>query len=135
MRINDTFRTDIIAVFKSTFDGGRLRIYTGAIPGANAAPTGTMLIEITLPANAFVAGTAGVMNRNGTWSNAAVAGGTAGYAEIANAAGTRRIYLTVSGTGGTGQVQIQNEQATPTTTIVQNGTFTVSTATLTQPAQ
>jgi hypothetical protein len=135
MRINDSLRTDIIATLASTFNSGMLRIYTGAMPAADAAPTGTLLVTINLPNPALAAGTAGVQNRNGTWQGTAVADGTAGYVELTNAAGTKRIYLTVSATGGAGQVQIQDDQSVGTTSIVSGGVVTVTSATLTQPAQ
>ena len=51
------------------FDLGSLKMYTGAPPDVDAAPTGTELVDITLPADAFAAAAAQAMAKAGTWSD------------------------------------------------------------------
>jgi len=128
-RLNDALRNDVIAAMVAPFAGGTLRVRAGAVPAPNDAPTGTILVAITLPNPAYVPGAAGVQARNGTWEAAATATGTAGYVEIVNAAATRRMYLSGA------EVVILDEASSPTTTITAGGLFTVNVATLTQPAQ
>lgn len=74
------------------FDSGTLVIRTGAQPAsADDAASGTLLVTITLPADAFAAASAGVAAKAGTWSGAAVATGEAGWFRMSNGAGTRSI--------------------------------------------
>ncbi|MGA0610100.1 hypothetical protein [Caldimonas sp. KR1-144] len=67
----------------------KLRLLTGAAP-ANpaAAQTGTLLAEITLPANWMADAAAGVKALTGTWQANAVAAGTVGYYRVVDNAGT-----------------------------------------------
>src|ERR1043165_5396967 len=61
------------------YGGGELKIYTGSQPAtADTAPTGTLLVTITLPATPWAAGSSAipsVANKSGTWSGVAVANG------------------------------------------------------------
>lgn len=67
----------------------RLRILTGAIPAnCAAAETGTLLANITLPADWAAAASSGSKALSGTWQVAAGASGTAGYYRIVDNAGT-----------------------------------------------
>lgn len=86
-----------------------LRIRTGAPPAnAAAAATGTVLAEMTLPANWLADASNGTKNLSGTWEDlAANAAGTAGHFEIVQGA-TRHIQGTVTATGGGGDMEIQN---------------------------
>lgn len=59
--------------------GSKLQYRTGAPPGANLAPTGTLLAEITLPATPWGAAASRGTPKNGIWSVAAVAAGTVGH--------------------------------------------------------
>lgn len=58
----------------------KLQLWSAAVPAAiTDARTGTMLLEITLPADYFTAAANGVKSKNGTWSGnglPAAAGGT-----------------------------------------------------------
>jgi hypothetical protein len=88
-----------------------LRIRTGA-PPANcaAARTGTVLATMTLPADWLAAAASGAKALLGTWQDAAAdAAGTAGHFEIMDSTGTTcHIQGSVTGTGGGGDMEIQN---------------------------
>lgn len=88
--------------------GSLLQIRTGAPPGAENAASGTLLAEITLPATPWAAASAGSKAKNGTWSVAAVAAGTAGHFRLKNAGDTRREEGTVTATGGGGDMTVDN---------------------------
>lgn len=69
----------------------KLRFYTGAMPAnCAAARTGTLLVEMALPADWMSAASAASKAKLGTWSGVAVAGAAAtpGYACIMDTAGT-----------------------------------------------
>jgi hypothetical protein len=90
------YRDAWIAAFPA---GSTLTLHTGA--GA----TGTTLATITLPATPWTAGT-GQVTRNGTWSAAAAAAGTAVSYRLANGADTET--GTVTATGGGGDLTLDN---------------------------
>jgi hypothetical protein len=101
----------------STFDSGVLEIRSGTIPAdADTAPTGTVLASITLPADAFAAGSAGVFAKAGTWSDASTdAAGTATWFRFRQSGdlGTtnttdERVDGTVTATGGGGDITLDN---------------------------
>ena len=88
-----------------------LRIRSGAPPAdCAAARTGTILATMTLPADFMGNAAAGTKGLSGTWQDiAADAAGIAGHFEIMNAAGTVcHVQGTVTGTGGGGDMEIQN---------------------------
>lgn len=89
----------------------KLRIYSGA-PPANpaAAPTGTQLAEIPLPADWMAAAASGVKAMSGTWQdNSADGTGTAGYYRILDNAGTTcHVQGNVTATGGGGAMEVDN---------------------------
>jgi hypothetical protein len=64
----------------TTFPAGSVLEYrTGAPPGANAAPTGTLLNSITLPATPWAVAASRGTPKSGTWSATAAASGMAGH--------------------------------------------------------
>lgn len=70
----------------------RLKLYSGAPPAtAIAAATGTLLVDMALPASPFGAVSAGSVSRAGVWSGSGTAGagaGTdAGYFRLEDAGG------------------------------------------------
>lgn len=86
----------------------KARFYTGAMPANCAAPrTGTLLVEMALPADWMSAAAAGVKAKLGTWSGVAVAGAAAtpGYMCIMDAAGTTCHLQATSGIGS-GEVPV-----------------------------
>jgi hypothetical protein len=109
--LNTTLDSGVDAVFNA----GKIQIRTGAAPGANAAPTGTLLWEFTLPADAFAAAASGAKAKQGTWSTTATAAATQNEA---------RIEGTVTGTGGGGDMTVDN------TSIANGQTVTVTAFTI-----
>lgn len=104
-----------------------LQIRTGTSPGAEAAATGTLLVEITLPASPWSAAASSSKAKNGTWSGTAVGTGTAAHYRLKNAADTRRIDGTVTATSGGGDIELDNTSINSGQTVTMN-TFTYSIA-------
>lgn len=104
----------------AVFNSGKVQMWSGAAPGAGAAPTGTKLWEINLPADAFAAAVAGVKAKIGAWSAACIAAGVLGYLRIIAAGDTAaatqnepRIEGAVTTTAvGTGDWQFDNTNVT-----------------------
>jgi len=108
------------------FNSGKFRIYTGSQPASgDDAPTGSLLVEITLPADAFSGASGGVASKAGTWSAAASSGGVAGWFRMLNSALSRSIDGNVTGTGGGGDLELSN------TNIASGQTVTINTFTYT----
>lgn len=118
------------SAFGAFFNGGTLKIYTGAQPtDPNAAVTGTLLVTITLPTPAFGAASAGTILKAGTWADVAGATGTAGYARMASSDTLKTLDITVSESGGGGDAIIDDDA------IVNGNTVTVTSCSITEPAQ
>lgn len=89
----------------------QLRIYQGTMPltvgGLDAA---TLLATLILPVDWMDDPVLGIVNLLGSWhTDAAVFNGTAQYFRVWNAAGdTAHIQGTISLTGGTGDLQLDN---------------------------
>ena len=67
----------------------KMRILTGSAPATCAtAQSGTLLAELTLPADWASNAASGAKGLLGSWSGAVVADGTAGYYRIVDNAGT-----------------------------------------------
>lgn len=105
----------------------KLQIRTGAQPAScAAAATGTLLAEITCPADWMAAATNGSKVLSGTWSITAVAGGTAAhYRLVDNSATTCHEQGSITITGGGGDMTLDN------TNIANGQTVTVTTWTKT----
>lgn len=113
-------------------NGGSIRIYTADAADPDAAPTGTLLATLPLSATAFQAATDDGTNAsavaNGiTSDNAADNTGTAANYRTFNSSGTQLGKGTVTGTGGGGELQLNN------TNLVQGGIVSVAGWTLRQP--
>jgi hypothetical protein len=127
--LNTAHRNTIVAATGAAFNGGRVRIYTGSPPGPNVAATGTMLVDITVPATAFGSPSNGAVAKAGTWSGTAVASGAPGYFRLESTGGTE-VREGSAGTGGTVMILsglVGGE-------IVNGGTVTVTAYTITQPS-
>jgi hypothetical protein len=138
IRLNVPARNGILdSGLNALFNAGTLCIYSGTQPAtANLAPTGTLLAEITLPADAFAPASAGSIAKSGTWQDASAnAAGTAGYFRF-KAAGDNdtldgnfsRIDGSVTATGGGGDMTLDN------TSIAAAQSVTVNTFSFTMPA-
>jgi len=109
---------------------GKLRIYTGAQPAsANDAPTGTLLVEITLSDPAFGAAANGQAAAAGMPKSAnAVASGTAGWFRIVDSNGNTVLDGAVTATGGGGELELDN------TNIASGQQVTINSLTVSIPA-
>jgi hypothetical protein len=100
----------------STFANGTLEIRSGAAPGADQAPTGTVLATITLPADPFAAasGRTKALNASIQDTSADSSGTAAHFRLVASGDGggasesDPRIEGTVTGTGGGGDMELDN---------------------------
>lgn len=117
-----------------SFDSGVLEFRTGAQPAsANDAPTGTLLVSMTLPADAFGASATGVVSKAGTWEDtAADAAGNAGWFRLrtstdggALSTTDRRMDGAITATGGGGQIELNNITIAVNQQVTQN-TFAVT---------
>lgn len=85
-----------------------MEIRSGAAPAdVTTADSGDLLVSIQLPADWLTAAAAGVVNKNGAWSAAASAAGTAGHFRIKQGA-TCHMQGSVTATGGGGDLQLVN---------------------------
>lgn len=108
-RANTAFKNLITNAGGDDYNTGKFRIYTGAQPASgDDAASGTLLVEITLPADAFDSAAAGVAAKLGTWSNTATAAGDAGWFRMLNSALTRSVDGSVTVTGGGGDLTLDN---------------------------
>lgn len=82
----------------------KLQLRTGAQPAnCAAAATGTLLAEITCPADWMAAASAGTKVLAGSWTVAAAAAGTAAHYRLVDSAGTtchEQGSVTLTGSGG-----------------------------------
>lgn len=105
----------------------KLRIYSGAAPAnCAAAATGTLLVEMTLPADWMAAASAGSKSKSGTWSGTGAAAGTAGYFRIVDNAGTTAHIQGTCGQGA-GDMSLDNTSIAVSQVVTVN-TFTLNAA-------
>jgi hypothetical protein len=127
-RLNDAARNRQADSIGDDFNNATLKIYTGTQPAAGGVATGTLLVTITLPADAMGASSSGVASKAGTWSAVAGNTGTAGWFRIESSAGSRWYDGEVTATGGGGEIELTS------TSIVSGQTVTITSFTVTQPA-
>jgi predicted phage tail protein len=109
-------------LYDNKFPAGSLvNIRTGAAPGPNAATSGTLLDQITLPATPWAAAATKSKAKQGVWSAAAVAAGVAAHYRMTNAADTEREEGTVG--QGSGDLSLDNTNIAVGQTVTIN-TFT-----------
>lgn len=131
IQYSTTLRNNQLDQIESTTGtSARLQLYSGSAPAnCAAAPTGTLLVEMTLPSDWMSAASGGSKARLGTWSGQGTAGAgtgtSAGYFRITDSAGTTtHVQGTVTITGGGGDMQLDN------TNIAQGQVVTVNTFTI-----
>jgi len=67
----------------------QLRLYSGTQPADCAtAPTGTLLMTLTLPSDWMAAASSGAKSKSGSWTGTGAAAGVAGYYRIYDSAGS-----------------------------------------------
>lgn len=132
IKYSTTLRNNQLDQIESTVGASaKLRLYSGAAPAdCAAAPTGTLLLEISLPADWMNAAADGSKTKAGTWTGTGDAGagtGTnAGYFRIVDSAGTTcHVQGTVTATGGGGDMTLDNTSIASGQTVLVN-TFTVN---------
>lgn len=106
----------------------KLQLRTGTQPAnAAAAATGTLLREITLPADWMNAAATGSKTKLGTWSDSSVgtAGTVAHFRIVDNAGTTCHVQGSVTATGGGGDMTVDNAVIAVSQTITVN-TFTLN---------
>lgn len=88
----------------------KLRFYTGAKPANTAAAaTGTLLAEITCPADFYANAASGSKSLSGSWTAAASGDGSAGYYRMYDSAGSVcHEQGTITATGGGGDMTLDN---------------------------
>ena len=119
-------RLDVVETTVGT--SPKLRILTGAKPADCAtAQSGTLLVEVTCPADWLNAASGGQKTLAGAWTAAAGASGNAGYYRIMDSSGTVcHEQGTITATGGGGDMTVDN-------IIIASGqTVTVTTKTFTE---
>lgn len=78
-------RDRFVAAFPA---GSLLRFYSGSVPAATAAATGTLIADLTLPSTPWNVGTDGQAIKQGTWTTTTTLVGTPTYFRLTNAGGT-----------------------------------------------
>lgn len=108
------------------FNNGTLEFRSGAQPAnADAALSGTVLATIALPADAFGAASSRSVAKLGTWADSSADNaGTIGHAVLRDSTNTYRIDLSVTATGGGGDITVDN------TVLAAGQAFTVTSFTL-----
>jgi hypothetical protein len=89
IKFSTTVRNAMLDTYETTLGASpKMRILTGAAPAnCAAAQTGTLLAELTLPADWAANAASGAKGLLGSWSGNVVADGTAGYYRILDNAG------------------------------------------------
>lgn len=130
--INTTTRnsrlTQISAAIDAGSTGGTIKIYSGTRPATGAALSGnTLLSTLTFQKPSAPAPSGGVLTFSQiTADTNAAATGTAAWARISDSTGAFVMDMSVTATGGGGDIQIN------TTTITAGGTVAVNSATITE---
>jgi hypothetical protein len=120
-------QTAIVSAIEAQATTGVLKLYSNATAGL-----GTVLAEITLPADCFTAASAGAITKNGTWSATASASGTPLSFCLFKADGTTPLHQgSVSYTGGGGDLILDNGGGS--SAITSGDTVTIGTWTYTAP--
>ena len=99
----------VTALIDAGASAGTLKIYTGSAPGdADTAPTGTLLVTVTLNDPAYAAASGGVAALDVTpaLSGGAVATATAGYFLIEDSNGVNIMTGSITATGGGGDLEL-----------------------------
>lgn len=103
-----------------------LQIYTGTIPASmGGAITDTLLATLTLPATVGTEASGVITFGTITEDSAADATGTAGWARVLDRNSAEAVYLTITGTGGGGDIELN------VTAITAGGPVAITSGTIT----
>jgi hypothetical protein len=115
LQFSTTLRNNQLDQVESTLGASaKLQLRSGAAPAnCAAADAGTLLCEMTLPADWMAAAAAGAKAKSGTWSGTGDAGAGTGTAAAHfrikdNAGTTTHLQGTVTATGGGGDMTLDN---------------------------
>jgi hypothetical protein len=112
IQLSVTARNQRLDAFETATGGTAiLRIRTGAQPATCAtADSGTILAEMTLPADWMAAASGGTKAKSGTWEDtSANAAGTAAHFRIYDSAGTTcHLQGSITATSGGGDMELDN---------------------------
>lgn len=111
MRVSTASRNTMIDSWTALLNGGSIRIYDGTRPATpeTAVSTQVLLAELTFNATAFAAASSASATANAiTADTSANATGTASWARVLTSGGTAVGDLTVTATGGGGDMQFPN---------------------------
>lgn len=134
LKFGTTLRNAILEQIETTVGASaKLQIRTGAPPtNPSDADSGTLLVEITVPADWASNAAAGSKALQGVWSGTAVATGAPGHFRLKDNAGTTtHLQGTATVNGGGGDVDVTIPGAG--TDITSGGTVTVTTFTFNAP--
>lgn len=124
-RKNDGLRNAQADAFGDLFNGGTIQIRSGGQPAdPDDAASGTLIVTINLPADAFGAAASGVISKSGTWTGTAIATATAGWARFISSDTLKTFDVTVGEAGD--DLTIDEEDIVTTDVVTVTGfTFTV----------
>lgn len=134
IQISDITARTMLDGIDATFNAGKIQLRSGAAPGVGQVPSGTLLAEEDLPADAFAAASGRSKAKNGTWQTVGAAAGIIGHYRMIAAGDTGaatqnepRIEGSVTLTGGGGDMTVDNNDVEPAQEI------TITSFTLTIP--
>lgn len=126
-KYNVALRNVLADAWADQWDGGTLKIYSGAQPSSADDPaSGTLLATINLPTPAFGAAANGVVAKAGSWSAVVSTSGTAGWFRMETASGSKIFDGSVG--------SAPNELSLDVTAMLAGGTVQVNSYSYTQPA-
>lgn len=111
MQYGTTLRNNQLDAIETTIGvSPKLQLWSGAAPAnCAAADSGTLLAELTLPADFMAAAAAGAKVKSGTWAGVGAIAGVAGHFRIKDSGATVcHIQGTVTATGGGGDMTLDN---------------------------
>ena len=102
IKLSTAVRNAMLDAYEATVGASpKMRILTGSAPAnCAAAQTGTLLCELTLPADWAANASAGAKGLAGSWSGSVTVAGTAGYFRIVDSSGTTCHEQGTIGTSG-----------------------------------
>ena len=111
IQLSTALRNARADLFESTLGASpKLQIRTGAQPAnCAAAASGTLLCEITLPADWLTAASSGVKSLSGSLAGTGASAGTAAHFRLVDSGGTTcHLHGSVTATGGGGDLTLDN---------------------------